>query len=249
MPQTFITHGICSFGGVDRTVTVALPTAWPRVQPEMALYLLHGAGYDDSSHLGREGARTPFADAIDDLVLNGLLPAPMVVAPHWSVAGVPETALRDVRSAPESLEQLVAWAEGSFGRVDRAARTLAGFSMGAVAVWQTLAEKPHLFSRYIPVGGDCWVCGYEGGAEHPDETAEALERSVSGAQGGFAISAWCGEQDPACDAMQAQLAAMRRLPRLSGVAGLSLGTIEGEGHNVASFETAVICALRDLFAE
>jgi hypothetical protein len=77
----------------------------------------------------------------------------------------------------ELREEVLPLAEKSIARpFTREERVISGFSMGGVTTWYAFLEALDLFYWFLPLSGDCWVCGETGGGKYPEETAAELAK-------------------------------------------------------------------------
>ena len=99
-------------------------------------------------------------------------------------------------------------------RASRQHRAIGGFSMGSCTAWYAFIEHLDLFSRFVPLSGDCWAVEPMGGGSRSKETAEALRNAVLKAGFGpedFRIFSATGSKDPANNALSPQIEAMKKL--------------------------------------
>ena len=110
------------------------------------------------------------------------------------------------------------WSDGAGPEAlvrSRGHRAIGGFSMGSCTTWFTFMRHLNLFSRFVPLSGDCWAVEPMGGKSHPAETAEALRNAVlqSGySRDDFRIFSATGSKDPACGSLVPQIEAMKKFP-------------------------------------
>ena len=100
-------------------------------------------------------------------------------------------------------------------RASREHRAIGGFSMGSCVTWYAFLQHLDLFSRFLPLSGDCWGIEPMGGASHPAETAQLLRSAVLDAGFGpddLCIFAATGSEDMASKALTPQIEAMKKLP-------------------------------------
>lgn len=238
-----LTISYVDLGNGPRRLTIYLPAGWPDVRPEAVLYYLHGAGYDDTSLLGREGMETNFKQECDKAIANRDIPPTTIVCPHYSDATTVVYAVGTVARAADTLRKLVSYVEPTFlCRVDRNHRGIAGFSMGGAMVWEALASSGDLFSTYVPIGSDCWLLGYEGGRHDPRGTASLLTRRMSEFGKTCTIKAWCGELDPCAPWAERQVDEMNK----QGIEHVTFCIVKGVGHATSSVRPAILDCLRSL---
>ena len=182
----------------------------PAAEPAAVLYLIHGGGDSPASFLC-----PPFVNLLDHMMERGEIPPLLVAAP--SFYDPEETDKRPAHSGElvrvfsrELREQVIPAVEGK--PVDRDHRAIGGFSMGGVTTWYAFLQARDLFSRFLPLSGDCWVCGEKGGGAQPLETARILAEAAGQPPTDFFIHAVTGSRDIACPNLSAQMEAMRRFP-------------------------------------
>lgn len=57
-------------------------------------------------------------------------------------------------------------------------RAFGGFSMGAITTWYVFEHQLNLFKYFVPMAGDSWTAGVNGGAAEPKKTAAKLANVV-----------------------------------------------------------------------
>lgn len=93
-------------------------------------------------------------------------------------------------------------------------RAFSGFSMGSVTTWYVFEQCLSYFRDFIPISGDSWTEGMQGGQSKPSETAKTLSDAVvsQGYTGSdFFIYAMTGSEDIAEPMMTAQIEAMKEM--------------------------------------
>lgn len=212
---------------------VYLPYGYDPENPERRydiLYLVHGGGGSQDAWLDCCIVKNMLDYAIDAGEVSPLIVVfPCFYKERISRIGPP---VADVEKAhvllfmQELADELLPAVEGRYhtwsdgaGRAalvrSRGHRSIGGFSMGGCTAWFAFLNHLDLFSRFVPLSGDCWVVEPMGGKSHPAETAEALKNAVP--QSGytpedFRIFAATGSEDPACNALGPQIEAMKQLP-------------------------------------
>ena len=182
------------------------------------LYLIHGGGGDQHSFFCPH-----FLNMVDHMTDRGILEPLYIVSPCFydpaETDKSPASSGLAVRKFIRELrEQILPLAEGYTGlSFQRENRAISGFSMGGVTTWYAFLQALDLFSRFLPLSGDCWVCGETGGGKYPEKTAMELVSSVS-AQGSpdFRIHAMTGSKDIAFPNLDAQIKAMEKYPAVFG---------------------------------
>ena len=140
--------------------------------------------------------------------------------------------------------------EGRIGvPFERKRRAISGFSMGGVTTWYAFLQALDLFYWFLPLSGDCWVCGETGGGKYPEETAKELAFAVE-KQGSpdFRIYAMTGSKDIAFPNLDAQIKAMERYPQVFGDK-LKYEVLENGIHDYETIFRYLFNALPALFHE
>lgn len=189
----------------------------PAAPAERILYLIHGGGGDQRSFFC-----PPFLNMVDHMMAEGALQPLYMVAPcFYNPAETDKTPASSGRAAArfcdEMRGELIPLAEGFIGRnFSREQRAISGFSMGGVTTWYAFLQALDLFAFFLPLSGDCWVCGEKGGGTQPEETARELAAAWR-RQGApdFFIHAVTGSADIAFPNLNAQIRAMERLPEFA----------------------------------
>ena len=181
---------------------------------ERILYLIHGGGGDQHSFFCPE-----FLNMVDNMIDAGELEPLTIVSPcFYDPAETDKTpaasGIAVKKFIGELREEVVPLAENRVGRAFRREdRAVSGFSMGGVTTWYAFLEALDLFYDFLPLSGDCWVCGETGGGKFPEATAEALAAAVA-KQGSpdFRVHAITGSRDIAFPNLDAQMRAMEAYP-------------------------------------
>ena len=181
----------------------------PIAPADRILYLIHGGGGDERSFF-----RPAFKNLIDHMIADGVLPPLYIVTPCFYDPD--ETDKRPGSSGvavkkfcAELRNEIIPLAEGHIGAAfSREKRMISGFSMGGVTTWYAFLQAPDLFYTYIPLSGDCWICGEKGGGDHPAETAARLADAARESGLPFRIYAVTGSKDIAFPNLDGQMKAM-----------------------------------------
>ena len=204
----------------------------PALPADRILYLIHGGGGDEHAFFVPE-----FINMIDHMIADGAFAPLYIVAPCFYDADETDkhpasSGVAVAKFSRELREQILPLAEAHTGiAFDRRHRLISGFSMGGVATWYAFLQALDLFYWFLPLSGDCWICGETGGGKQPEETAMRLAGAVA-AQGNlpFHIHAMTGDRDIAFPNLDPQIAAMRAYPDLFGEA-LEYSVLEGGVHD------------------
>ena len=194
------------------------------------LYLVHGGGGSQDAWLDCCKIKNMLDHTIDTGEIDPLIVVfPCFYKEQITRIGPPDA---DVEKAhvllfiQELAEELLPAVEGRYhtwsdgGSRDalvcsRSHRAVGGFSMGSCTTWFMFLNHLDLFSRFVPLSGDCWAVKPMGGKSHPAETAEALRNAVlqsAYTPDDFRIFAATGSKDPACNALGLQIEAMKAFP-------------------------------------
>lgn len=184
------------------------------------LYVIHGGGGGKPETFLKTDSNTALQNTIDNLIQNGEVEPFILVAPTWktsefSPSGTYEQSAAMTKNfAMDELGQsVVATVDANYRtNATREGRAFSGFSMGGVTTWFTFMYAMDYFKYFIPMSGDCWAVGQNGGGSNPTETVEALSKAVtdqgySGAD--FIVYAFTGGGDYALDNLGPQIYAMQ----------------------------------------
>ena len=238
----------------DKYAFVYLPYGYSETQSYDILYMMHGGGGSQGSLFDGEGESNDIKNTIDHLIENGEMQPVIIVAPTFytkahgstSVSGswdavleFPDELVEYLMPAVESAYSTYANSadDGGF-RASRDHRAFGGFSMGSVTTWYVFQQEMDYFGTYIPISGDSWAVGMQGGRSNPEETAKALTDSVA-AQGfaadDFMIYAITGSEDIAEPCMTPMVEAMKAYPdvfRMNGDINTFYYVKDGGVHNM-----------------
>ena len=204
----------------------------PASPADRILYLIHGGGGDQYAFFC-----PAFLNMIDHMIASGALRPLYIVSPCFydpdAADKRPAASGRAVAVFCDELRhQIMPLAEQATGRTfDRSQRIISGFSMGGVTTWYAFMQALDLFSRFLPLSGDCWACGETGGGRSPDATAAKLAEALRD-QGHLPFRIHCvtGSADIACPNITPQIEAMRKYPQF-GEAAMRYTVFEGGVHD------------------
>ena len=173
-------------------------------------YILHGGGGNPYSFFAEDGL---FKNMLDHMIDGGDIDPLIIVAPTYyppgrSGGGIAYSgeAVRDF--GPILLKKIIPLVDKTYRTVaERKNRGIGGFSMGAVATWYAFMAGLDLFHWFMPLSGDCWICGERGGGMHPKQTASLICDTVNGRD--FYLHALTGTQDIAFPNLNPQMQAMK----------------------------------------
>ncbi len=220
----------------------------PVAQAKNILYLIHGGGGDQHSFF-----RPAFLNMIDHMIENRVLEPLYIVSPCFY-----DPDEKDKRPASSGIavekfsrelrEQIIPLAEKTIGiPFRRENRAISGFSMGGVATWYAFLQALDLFYWFLPLSGDCWVCGEKGGGQYPEKTAEELV-SAANRRGSpdYRIHAVTGSRDIAFPNLDPQIRAMEKYPEVFG-GKLRYEVLEDGVHDYETIFRYLFNALPTLF--
>ena len=179
-------------------------------KPLCTFYLLHGGGGNPHSFFSEDGLMKNMLDhMIDAGDINPLIVvAPTYYPPGYSGKGISYSAEAVKDFGPILLSLIVPLVDQTYRtKADCTGRGIGGFSMGAVAVWYALMAGTNLFRWFMPLSGDCWICGERGGGLHPRQTAALLNDTLIGCD--FYLHALTGSDDIAFPNLDPQMQAMK----------------------------------------
>jgi len=194
--------------------TVYVPADYNREgDPYPTFYLLHGGGGDEHSFFSEDGE---LKNMLDHMIEKKKIEPMIVVCPTYYPPGkkgegiaYSGEAVRDF--GPIVRNKIIPLVEEKFRTGgDRWLRGIGGFSMGAVATWYALMAGVERFRWFMPMSGDCWICGERGGGEHPKQTAELIAVTLSGKD--YYVHALTGDKDIAFPNLDPQMKAMLDMP-------------------------------------
>ena len=205
--------------GTNKTALVYLPYQYDSNKKYDILYLMHGAGGNNSTLLGNANRFTTLKYVIDNLIERKIIKPLIVVTPTISGmngAGVfPVELKNNLVPAVENKYSTYAENTSEEGLIkSRNHRAFGGFSMGSTTTWFVMLNNLSYFRNFIPVSGDCWAIEQMGGVRKAKETAELLANSVK-EQGysanDFFIFAATGSEDIAHEGLTNQIEEMKKL--------------------------------------
>lgn len=211
-------------------------------------YLLHGGGGDPYAFFGEDGL---FKNMIDHMIASGELNPLIIVAPTYYPPGTKGKGIDYSADAvrafgPVLLKTVLPIVDRKYRTVaDRYSRAIGGFSMGAVATWFVLMAGADSFHWYMPLSGDCWICGEVGGGRHARQTAQLLETALKGQK--FAIHVLTGDHDIAFPNVDPQIQAMKEIPDVFGKT-MKYTVLPGGIHDYPDIRRYIYNALPEFFS-
>ena len=173
-------------------------------------YLLHGGGGDEHSFFSEDGK---LKNMLDHMIAEGEIKPLVVAAPTYypeerKGSGIAYSGEAVKEFGPVLLQTVLPRIEENYRVIrDRMNRGVGGFSMGAVATWYILMAGTEQFHWFMPMSGDCWICGERGGGLHPEQTAGLLAVTLRGKE--FYLHALTGKKDIAYPNLDPQMKAMK----------------------------------------
>lgn len=208
-----------SSGAAKKTAQVYLPHQYDGDGKYDILYLMHGAGGNNSTLIGNANRSTTLKYVIDNLINKKVIKPLIIVTP--TISGMngaevfPVELKNDLIPAVESKYATYAESTNEQDLIrSRAHRTFGGFSMGSTTTWFVLLNALDYFSNFIPISGDCWAIEQMGGVGKAKETSELIAGSIS-EQGysanDFFIFAATGSADIAYEGLTNQIDEMKKM--------------------------------------
>lgn len=223
------------------------------------LYLMHGAGMPPSAFLGGQGRdqTTSMKVLLDHMIADKRVDPMIVVAPNYypdksfmtgnyyddgplNRAFAQNELTRDVMPLVESRYHTYAKSTSVQAFIDsRSHRAFGGFSMGAITTWFVFEYQLPYFRYFMPMAGDSWTEGDDGGGTAPRQTADKLAKTVLDDHlqaKDFLISASVGGADGTGASMAPMIREMHRLHgSLFTNQSLLYRIDRGGGHDETSF--------------
>ena len=213
------------------------------------IYLLHGGGGNPYSFFSGDGL---LKNMLDQMISRKIMRPLIVVAPTYyppgrSGDGISYSAEAVKDFGPILMNRIVPRVDETYRtRKDRKGRGIGGFSMGAVATWYVMMAGTHLFHWYMPMSGDCWICGERGGNRHPRQTAALMCDTLLGRD--FYLHVLTGDQDIAYPNLNPQMRAMKEFSHVF-VFGKNTrySVLKGGVHDYPDIRRYIYNALPDFF--
>ena len=195
-------------------VTVYLPHGYSRSEERYnTFYLLHGGGGNEHSFFSEDGILKNMLDhMIDRHDMDPLIVfAPTYYPPGKRGEGISYSADAVKDFGPIMRAKIIPLIDQAYRTVpDRMSRGIGGFSMGAVATWYAFMAGLDLFHWFMPMSGDCWICGERGGGLHAMQTAGLMAETARGRD--FFLYALIGDKDIAFPNLDPQMQALKEYP-------------------------------------
>ena len=256
IPEAYLTP--CGHGG--RLEELSVPDFSPAViylpygyedsrKKYNVFYLLHGGGGNPWSFFSEDGL---LKNMLDHMIENKdidpmIVAAPTYYPPGRSGDGVAYSAEAVRDFGPILLKRIVPLIDSTYRTLDDPKhRGIGGFSMGAVATWYTLMAGLDIFSWFMPMSGDCWICGELGGNKHARQTAALIADTIQGRE--FYLHALTGSEDIAYPNLDPQMKAMKEFSHVF-VFGKNVhySVLEGGVHDYPDIRRYIFNALPKFF--
>ena len=178
--------------GTEKTAFAYLPYGYEASGERYnILYFMHGGGGTAGQFWEESyGGGYVLNNILDHAIENGDIKPLIVVTPTFYPAGDRDTSVsnagvqvakfpaefeNDLMPAAESRYRTYAQSTDKAGlRASRKHRAFGGFSMGSVTTWHEFAAALDYVAYFMPLSGDCWQFGNQGGKSKPKETASYL---------------------------------------------------------------------------
>ncbi len=212
-------------------------------------YVLHGGGGNPYAFFSEDRL---FQNMLDHMIENGdidplIVVAPTYYPPGYSGKGISYSAEAVKDFGPILMNRIVPLIDRTYRtRPDRRYRAIGGFSMGAVATWYALMAGLDLFHWFMPMSGDCWICGELGGGKHPRQTAGLICHTVQGRE--FYLHALIGSNDIAFPNLDPQMQAMKEYSHVFRFGkNTHYSVLEGGVHDYPDIRRYIYNALPEFF--
>ena len=210
-------------------------------------YLLHGGGGNPHSFFSEDGL---LKNQLDHMIANGEIRPMIVVAPTYYHPGRQGDGIAHSGEAvrefgPILLQTILPIVDGQYRTIpERVCRGIGGFSMGAVATWYVMRAGMDEFYWYMPMSGDCWICGEQGGGRHASQTAGLLAVTLRGRS--FFLHAMTGDKDIAYPNLDPQMKAMKEYADVFGK-NVKYSVLPGGIHDYPDIRRYIYNALPGFF--
>ena len=204
---------------IEKTCLVYLPAGYDEKDTKTQyniLYLMHGAGGNESTFFRGEGQNTPLKNTFDNMIAKGDIKPLIVVTPTLgSVDALDFHAelVKDLIPAVEKQYHTYAkdvTAEGV--HASKWHRAFGGFSLGGVTTWAVFDHCIDQIGCYIPISGDSWIAGQFQGAGAAKYLAETFTQTGYKPTD-FRVYSGCGStSDMANRNLTPQIDAMKNYP-------------------------------------
>jgi len=204
---------------IEKTCLVYLPNGYDEKDTKTQyniLYLMHGAGGNESTFFRGEGQNTPLKNTFDNMIAKGDIKPLIVVTPtlgNVDALDFHAELVKDLIPAVEKQYHTYAKDVTADGiHASKWHRAFGGFSLGGVTTWAVFDHCIDQVGCYIPISGDSWVAGQFQGAGAAKYFAETFTQTGYKPTD-FRIYAGCGStSDMANRNLTPQIDAMKNYP-------------------------------------
>ena len=227
--------------------TVYLPYGYSDKQRYSTFYLLHGGGGDEHSFFSNDGE---LKNMLDHMIDRGELDPLIVIAPTYYAPGDRDKGIAHSADAvrdfgPILLKKIVPLVDQTYSTMpDRKHRGIGGFSMGGVATWYVLMAGTDQFHWFMPLSGDCWICGETGGGKHTKQTVSLLATALQGKD--YYLHALTGDKDIAYPNLDPQMKEMENNQDIFG-AKIHYSVLKDGVHDYPDIRRYIYNALPEFF--
>ena len=203
----------------EKTCLVYLPYGYDEKDTKTQyniLYLMHGAGGNESTFFRGEGQNTPLKNTFDNMIAKGDIKPLIVVTPtlgNVDALDFHAELVKDLIPAVEKQYHTYAkdvTAEGI--HASKWHRAFGGFSLGGVTTWAVFDHCIDQIGCYIPISGDSWIAGQFQGAGAAKYLAETFTQTGYKPTD-FRVYSGCGStSDMANRNLTPQIDAMKEYP-------------------------------------
>ena len=203
----------------EKTCLVYLPAGYDEKDTKTQyniLYLMHGAGGNESTFFRGEGQNTPLKNTFDNMIAKGDIKPLIVVTPTLGSVDALDfhsELVKDLIPAVEKQYHTYAkdvTAEGI--HASKWHRAFGGFSLGGVTTWAVFDHCIDQIGCYIPISGDSWIAGQFQGAGAAKYLAETFTQTGYKPTD-FRVYSGCGStSDMANRNLTPQIDAMKNYP-------------------------------------
>lgn len=256
-PATDYTNG----KPVTKPAYVYLPYGYSEDGQYDVLYLIHGWMMRAQDYLSDEAEiKTLF----DQMIARGEVKPFIAVSLTFDAENEPQTYERSVEelaqfhfelrndAIPYLEDRLAVYAEHTSLkglRASRSHRAFAGFSMGAVTTWHQFIFNLDLIRSFIPMSGDSWITGANGGLLRPEKTVRRITDTINDGwykQDDYFLYVCTGTGDPMYEQTDTQVKEMFRRQEFSAE-NMIYALKEGGYHDMTAVREYLYNALPVIF--
>ena len=232
--------------------TVYLPAGYGETDERYPVFiLLHGGGGNQFSFFSVDGI---LKNMIDHMTEAGEIRRMIIVAPCYYAIGRNNDGVDYAEDAVREFEttltrKILPLIDEKYRTIpEKRSRGIGGFAMGAVATWYIMMmEGTDYFYWYMPMSGDCWICGRHGGKEHTRQTTSLMATALKGKE--FYIHALAGGMDVGYPNLDPQIQAMMNDYPEVFKGKMSYSVLPEGAYDYADIRRYIYNALPDFFRE